>query len=241
MREACQEGETGQSWADCHAYLRIAKPRMIILENVVALEQVSNEVESSDAQHIIEELSKLQYAARWTHVKAQLHGSFARRERIYLLGLKVDEPQQFDGISTALAELDGLMASLQMEPFPLQSFLQETPIAPASASTVRTFEAQSELWKDTKEIYNQDGIAYPPCLEDFSAEFKLACSSLTDRQIQVVAYMMLRYPVCDMGGKCHAIDFNFSLSRLRSRSWCIDCAPTLVGSSKALSCVHDFR
>lgn len=116
-------GETGQTFKDCLAYIKGALPRVLLLENVAALDQGASDTQTSDAQYIVAQLAELNYCARWMPVCASMHGSFARRDRIYLVGFLAKDDAEFDRMSSALADCESLLSSLYIDPFPMQAFL----------------------------------------------------------------------------------------------------------------------
>ena len=121
----CQtgEGETGSTWNSVRDYINRALPAMIMLENVTDLVQ-HKEGDVDDAAFVVTTLSEMGYAARLITVEAASHGSFAFRQRLYLIGYKVS-PLMFDKAQLCLAELESMMTSLYLEPFPESDFICE--------------------------------------------------------------------------------------------------------------------
>jgi site-specific DNA-cytosine methylase len=226
-------GETGQTWSDIYAYISIATPPIVVLENVSALDQYCPETDSSDAAYIIEELSKLRYAARWVRTDARAHGSIARRDRLYLVGFHASSTAEHDAMSLALSELDGLLLALQIASFEFADFVSDDDgkyLAPIPKSAMGSEAAG--FWEDHRTLYQNEHFTYPPNRESFSAEFRAACEPMSERQFQGVAFMMQKFPETEMTGRFHSIDYNFSLPRLKGRTWNVDCLPTLCGSTK---------
>lgn len=85
---ARHEGETGKGWESVLDYVDTSRPRMLVLENVPQLAQVSQSddcIAASDADHIVGELAQRGYWATYIVFDAQDHGSFCHRKRAYFV------------------------------------------------------------------------------------------------------------------------------------------------------------
>ena len=230
-----QFGETGQTWKDCHDYITRATPRLIVLENVGNLESGGSSAALSDADHIIQQLAAAKYASRWVHVEALDHGSVARRDRIYLVGLLSGTCTEFDHMSAALVDLESILSSLHLPAFPLTSFIDVAVADPSSLKPTSTEKApNAKCWDDHKAIYEDHGLPYPPDMSRCDPAVLPLLQGLTERAKEVVMFMCTQYPTtCADGLTLQAIDYNFSLARVK-RGWTTNCLPTMVGSSKAI-------
>lgn len=80
-------GTTGTGFASTKAVIALQRPRLIILENVPALQEKPDPESMSDAEYIVAELQALGYWSKWFCFDAKEFGSLASRQRIYLVGV----------------------------------------------------------------------------------------------------------------------------------------------------------
>jgi len=247
--DCCQrgEGETRRTWDATFRYVKKAKPFWLLLENVKELDSTTSDM--SDAAFILDEICAVGYSARWMLLEAQRFGSRCRRSRLYLVGVLCVPPNNQDEMNLALAEMESLMTSCYMEPYPFDMFIitnpediiDSTAVVDASlwVDQIAHSDADLKFTVEHKALYTDVGFTYPPVIDELPAALRKALPSMTRRQGEIVIFMDRKYTPDNTPGTRRFIDTTPVLSRLHKRGWCVDNIPTLTGSMRLfMRCKH---
>ena len=89
-----REEDARDLWPDTYRILRDVRPRFFFLENVSGFSTRSGE-SPAFAWRVLDDLTRIGYDVRWTHVAAKEVGAPHRRKRFFLLAYTRCEPKQF--------------------------------------------------------------------------------------------------------------------------------------------------
>lgn len=197
------EDKSGESFRTVAGYIDTSRPDVTLLENVVDMAQETESGES-DASWIATWLEQRGYTVAWRVVRAQDHGSYATRNRIYWLACKK---------STTSADVQYLfkavLDSTRIEQIPLNRFLQPEPdrlYIPASRAPgqERDFKYKSEHL----DLYTSWSLPWPPA----SGKFSKRLDHLGQRAYETVVFADFAFPLEGVGPEF--LDCNMSLCRL---------------------------
>lgn len=90
------EGKKGVLWWDVYRFLRLKKPRFVLLENVDRLLKSPASQRGRDFAIILSCFASLGYAVEWRVVNSAEYGSPQRRKRVYIYGELTDEAWNLD-------------------------------------------------------------------------------------------------------------------------------------------------
>jgi hypothetical protein len=93
-------------------------------------------------------------------------------------------------------------------------------------------KTQPKFVQEHKIIYMKYGHTYPPVRDRLPDALLAACTMLTVRQFEVIAFMELQFPAWTFTTDYHFVDFNLSLHRLEKRGWSENKLHTMVGSMR---------
>ena len=85
------EGKKGVLWWDIHRFLRLKRPRYVLLENVDRLLKSPAAQRGRDFAIILSCLGELGYSVEWRVINSAEYGFPQRRKRTYILALAIDE------------------------------------------------------------------------------------------------------------------------------------------------------
>lgn len=241
----CVATATGQAGATSVAalqFIRTCRPTMVVMENVPALQQsrVGSDGETtSDADYIIGQLRSFGYGASYGISNAHSHGSFATRERLYIVAYLGQDPSH---------AVDARMVARSMTIPPIAytrvfgiNHEDWQPVRDHWATHVpQTGPRRDMTYVDEHlDLYRSHGMSYPPTFDDCPVAFKDALRPLSDRCRELVYFAenSIAYPEHD--DTPQFMDVNCSARFLAGRGfWSSGGMPCITGSSKMFARVR---
>ena len=222
----CKEGvgETGRTWKATFDYVVTYVPHVVILENVVDLDDVSDPSmpdEASDASYIQAEFVSKGYAAKWMHVDAENHGSPARRLRLYLIAVRIAAVANMAPAHAILDNVAATIETLQVDAADLSHFvcLPGDPLLDIGPNipeaTAQDPDACFKYQTEHREAYEREKLPYPPDLDtltgmsDCDALVRMfRRGAVTRRHAELIAIMHHSHPYTS--GLFEFFDFQMS-------------------------------
>lgn len=232
--------ETGYTFDKCFRYIRKASPSWVLLENVRALTQVSDEGATSDAVWICQQLREVGYVVEMFVFDCLNYGSVQSRIRLYILawiaaieeGRACDVLVQKEKVDAAQAFWKGFPNYFVVPSLPVESFIvldiaallstarrTSTMVVPVSNASSR------EKWRsDHIDAFRALGLSWPAELPtsawefkqcgEAPAGFKMMRGCLSDRAAELAFFLMVKFPYVADPPVVEFVDVNPSMPRL---------------------------
>lgn len=154
------EGKKGVLWWDIYRFLRLKKPRFVLLENVDRLLKSPSAQRGRDFAIMLSCLASLGYSAEWRVVNSAEYGFSQRRKRVYIF------------------------AEAATEPWDLEARISEGVLAGAlpvcASDTFATFEIPDNPHTATQE-FNVGGRGKSPfCVAGAMQDFRVVTCDVTE-------------------------------------------------------------
>ena len=201
--------ETTETFEAAFSYIKSAIPVIAILENVKELLE-SHGKEASDAEHILGRFRAIGYWAASFVMSAEEFGSKARRVRLYILavhvqdGVDLDNPAIEDFIRHLLTGMSHGGGLAQLSDF------VELKNAPKYYDRIKKSAIVDPKYNEEHmEAYGMAGLRWPPNLQEFGF---INMAGMSERQQELAVYLHAKFPATD--SEPNFVDINHSMSRL---------------------------
>ena len=217
---------TGVSFRETWEYVKQHRPRVVLLENVVALAEPVPDSAMTDAEYIVDRFLELGYACTVLRCDAWSYGSLARRERLYWMAFESNNPEA----GAKVQEVLDICAT--GEPIcDLDSYLIDEDCRQSHAKEPKEDAEREFKYKDEHiEAYDEAKLTWPP----LRGKWNGSLDHLGQRAYELTVYCDARWPYVPRPTGTHweYIDANFSMKRLVGPSptspWS-DAMPTMTG------------
>ena len=236
---------TQETYEMSMAYIRSARPMICWLENVKELQEGTEE--TNDLEYIKCELTELGYYTQAWVIDALQYGSAARRKRLYILAVQLDESiknspehhlwlEQFCERFLNVTKIGSLKTSDFVD---MASFQQGEPIS-------KFARLDAQFRDEHSAFYRAAGLKWPPLRSSLA---HVSVIDMTERHVELAALLDALFPrpeTLDAGAQ-ELADVNLSAGRLldanaktiaskeefKKNPWTAT-IPTLTGSSVIL-------
>lgn len=244
--------ETSYTFDHIYGYIARVRPQWVILENVVGLMAKPSQDAQSDADFVLESLSKAGYVAKLFQFDCEDFGSKASRNRLYFLGWLVQSSgpalgatsAEYDVVSKQLEGLDSLLQHLVIGSMPTSLFVKfPVEAALAQFSMLATIDQNTKaVEKDKKwhaehlDEFRSRNLDWPADLSKVEAGgegFTFRRWGLSDRAAELLFFVHVTYPYDMMEAEVEFVDCNPTIKRLvagGSSPWKATCQ-TLTGGA----------